>query len=106
MRKFLIALALVAEPVVAEPVVAEPVMPGPNASFEERRQYLIQIRDQAAEKHKQSVAESEQRLREFNVKIGLPADHKTYGTGRGCRYSCVTTVTVGSKVYRVRVSTR
>ncbi len=99
MRKFLIALAL-----VASPVVAEPVMPGPDATYEERREYLIQIHAEAAEKHKQAVAESEQRLRDFNVKVGLPADYKTYGTGRGCRYSCVTTVTVGSKVYRVRVS--
>jgi restriction endonuclease S subunit len=99
MRKFLIALAL-----VASPVVAEPVMPGPDASFEERLEYIRQLNAEAAEKHKQAVAESEQRLRDFNIKVGLPADYKTYGTGRGCRYSCVTTVTIGSKMYRVRVS--
>jgi hypothetical protein len=101
MRKFLIAVAL-----VASPAVAEPVMPGPDASFEERLEYIRALNAEAAEKHKQAVAESEQRLRDFNVKAGFPADYKTYGTGRGCRYSCVTTVTVGSKVYRVRVSTR
>ena len=101
MRKFLIALAL-----VASPALAEPVMPGPDASYEERREYMNQVRAEAAEKHKQAVAESEQRLRDFNVKVGLPADYQTYGTGRGCRYSCVTTVYVGSKMYRVRVSTR
>lgn len=99
MKKLLISLAL-----IATPALAEPVMPGPDASFEERREYMNQVRAEAAEKHKQAVAESEQRLRDFNVKVGLPADYKTYGTGRGCRYSCVTTVTVGSKVYRVRVS--
>jgi hypothetical protein len=101
MRKLLFVLAL-----FSGPALAEPVMPGPNASYEERREYLNQIHAEAAEKHKQAVAESEQRLREFNVKIGLPADHKSYGTGRGCRYSCVTTVFVGTKMYRVRVSTR
>ena len=101
MRKFLIALAF-----VASPVVAEPVMPGPDASYEERREYMNQVRAEAAEKHKQAVAESEQRMRDFNIKVGLPADYQSYGTGRGCRYSCVTTVYVGSKMYRVRVSTR
>ena len=101
MRKFLIALAF-----VASPVVAEPVMPGPDASYEERREYMNQVRAEAAEKHKQAVAESEQRLRDFNVKVGLPADYKTYGTGRGCRYSCVTTVIANGKVYRFQVSTR
>jgi restriction endonuclease S subunit len=99
MRKFLIALAL-----VASPVVAEPVMPGPDATYEERREYMNQIHAAAAEKHKQAVAESEQRLRDFNVKVGLPADYKTYGTGRGCRYSCVTTVIANGKVYRFQVS--
>jgi hypothetical protein len=101
MRKLLFVLAL-----FSGPVLAEPIMPGPDASFEERLEYIRQLNAEAAEKHKQAVAESEQRLRDFNVKVGLPADYKTYGTGRGCRYSCVTTVTVGSKVYRVRVSTR
>lgn len=101
MRKLLFVLAL-----FSGPALAEPVMPGPDASFEERLEYIRQLNADAAEKHKQAVAESEQRLRDFNVKVGLPADYKTYGTGRGCRYSCVTTVTVGSKVYRVRVSTR
>jgi hypothetical protein len=101
MRKFLIALAL-----VSGPVVAEPVMPGPDATYEERREYMNQVRAEAAEKHKQAVAESEQRLRDFNVKVGLPADYKTYGTGRSCRYSCVTTVIANGKVYRFQVSTR
>ena len=101
MNKFLIALAL-----ITGPAFAEPVMPGPDASFEERLAYVRALNAEAAEKHKQAVAESEQRMREFNVKIGLPADHKSYGTGRGCRYSCVTTVYVGSKMYRVRVSTQ
>jgi len=91
---------------IASPAVAEPVMPGPDASFEERLEYVRALNAEAAEKHKQAVAESEQRMRDFNVKIGLPADYKSYGTGRGCRYSCVTTVYVGSKMYRVRVSTR
>ena len=99
MHKFLIALAL-----VASPAVAEPVMPGPDASFEERREYMNQIRAEAAEKHRQAVAESEQRLRDFNVKVGLPADHQSYGTGRGCRYSCVTTIIANGKVYRFQVS--
>jgi hypothetical protein len=101
MRKLLFVLAL-----FSGPVLAEPVMPGPDASFEERLEYVRQLNADAAEKHKQAVAESEQRMRDFNVKIGLPADYKSYGTGRGCRYSCVTTVYVGSKMYRVRVSTR
>ena len=101
MRKFLIALAL-----VASPAYAEIAPPGADASFEERLEYVRALNAEAAEKHKQAVAESEQRLRDFNVKVGLPADYKTYGTGRGCRYSCVTTVYVGSKMYRVRVSTR
>ena len=101
MRKFLIALAF-----VASPVVAEPVMPGPDASFEERLAYVRALNAEAAEKHKQAVAESEQRMRDFNVKVGLPADYKTYGTGRGCRYSCVTTVIVNGKVYRFQVSRR
>jgi hypothetical protein len=101
MKKLLFVLAL-----FSGPALAEPVMPGPDASFEERLEYSRQLTAEAAEKHKQAVAESEQRLRDFNVKVGLPADYKTYGTGRGCRYSCVTTVIVGSKMYRVRVSTR
>jgi hypothetical protein len=101
MKKFLIALAL-----IASPALAEPVMPGPDASYEERREYMNQIRAEAAEKHKQAVAESEQRLRDFNVKVGFPADYKTYGTGRGCRYSCVTTVITNGKVYRFQVSRR
>jgi hypothetical protein len=101
MRKLLFVLAL-----FSGPALAEPVMPGPDASFEERLEYVRQLNAEAAEKHKQAVAESEQRMREFNVKIGLPADYQSYGTGRGCRYSCVTTVYVGSKMYRVRVSTR
>jgi hypothetical protein len=101
MRKLLFVLAL-----FSGPALAEPVMPGPDASFEERLEYVRQLNAEAAEKHKQAVAESEQRMRDFNVKIGLPADYKSYGTGRGCRYSCVTTVYVGSKMYRVRVSTR
>jgi hypothetical protein len=101
MKKLLFVLAL-----FSGPALAEPVMPGPDASFEERLEYIRQLNAEAAEKHKQAVAESEQRLRDFNVKVGLPADYKTYGTGRGCRYSCVTTVYVGSKMYRVRVSTR
>ena len=101
MRKLLFVLAL-----FSGPALAEPVMPGPDASFEERLEYIRQLNAEAAEKHKQAVAESEQRLRDFNVKVGFPADYKTYGTGRGCRYSCVTTVYVGSKMYRVRVSTR
>jgi len=99
MRKFLIALAL-----VASPAVAEPVMPGPDASFEERLEYIRALNAEVAEKHKQAVAESEQRMRDFNVKVGLPADYQSYGSGRGCRYACVTTVYVGSKVYRFRVS--
>ena len=99
MHKFLIALAL-----VASPAVAEPVMPGPDATYEERREYMNQIRAEAAEKHRQAVAESEQRLRDFNVKVGLPADHQSYGTGRGCRYSCVTTIIANGKVYRFQVS--
>ena len=101
MKKLLFVLAL-----FSGPALAEPVMPGPDASFEERLEYVRALNAEAAEKHKQAVAESEQRLRDFNVKVGLPADYKTYGTGRGCRYSCVTTVYVGSKMYRVRVSTR
>jgi hypothetical protein len=101
MKKLLFVLAL-----FSGPALAEPVMPGPDASFEERLEYIRQLNAEAAEKHKQAVAESEQRLRDFNVKAGFPADYKTYGTGRGCRYSCVTTVYVGSKMYRVRVSTR
>ena len=99
MKKLLFVLAL-----FSSPALAEPVMPGPDASFEERLAYVRALNAEAAEKHKQAVAESEQRMREFNVKVGLPADYQSYGTGRGCRYSCVTTVTVGSKVYRVRVS--
>jgi hypothetical protein len=67
---------------------------------------MNQVRAESDKKYKEALAESEQRMREFNVKIGLPADHKSYGTGRGCRYSCVTTVYVGSKMYRVRVSTQ
>ena len=101
MRKFLIALAL-----VASPAVAEPVMPGPDASFEERLEYVRALRIHSEQKHKQAVAESEQRLRDFNVKVGLPADYQSYGSGLGCRYACVTTVYVGSKVYRFRVSRR
>jgi restriction endonuclease S subunit len=101
MHKFFISLAL-----VASPVVAEPVMPGPDASFEERLEYIRQLNAEAAERHKQAVAESEQRLRDFNVKVGLPADYKTYGTGRGCRYSCVTTVIANGKVYRFQVNRR
>jgi hypothetical protein len=101
MRKLLFVLAL-----FSGPALAEPVMPGPDASFEERLEYIRQLNAEAAEKHKQAVAESEQRLRDFNVKVGLPADYKTYGTGRGCRYSCVTTVITGGKVYRFQVSTR
>lgn len=101
MKKFLIALAL-----VASPAVAEPVMPGPDASFEERLEYIRALNADAAEKHKQAVAESEQRLRDFNIKVGLPADHQSYGTGRGCRYSCVTTVIANGKVYRFQVSRR
>ncbi len=101
MRKFLIALAL-----VATPAVAEPVAPGPNASFEERLAYIRALRIESDQKHQQVVAENEQRLRETKVKMGLPADYETYGSGRGCRYACVTTVYVGSKVYRFRVSTR
>jgi hypothetical protein len=101
MKKLLFVLVL-----FSGPAFAEPVMPGPDASFEERLEYIRQLNAEAAEKHKQAVAESEQRLRDFNVKVGLPADYQTYGTGRGCRYSCVTTVYVGSKMYRVRVSTR
>ena len=101
MRKLLFVLAL-----FSGPAIAEPVMPGPDASFEERLAYVRALNAEAAEKHKQAVAESEQRLRDFNVKVGLPADYQSYGTGRGCRYSCVTTVYVGSKMYRVRVSTR
>lgn len=101
MRKFLIALAL-----VASPVVAEPVMPGPDATYEERREYMNQVRAESDKKYKEALAESEQRLREFYVKIGLPADHKGYGSGRGCRYSCVTTVIANGKVYRFQVSRR
>ena len=101
MNKLFILLAL-----MASPVFAEPVMPGPDASYEERREYMNQIHAEAAEKHKQAVAESEQRLRDFNVKVGLPADYQTYGSGRGCRYSCVTTVIANGKVYRFQVSTR
>jgi hypothetical protein len=101
MKKLLFVLAL-----FSGPALAEPVMPGPDASYEERREYMNQIRAEAAEKHKQAVAESEQRLRDFNVKVGFPADYKTYGTGRGCRYSCVTTVIANGKVYRFQVSTR
>jgi hypothetical protein len=101
MHQFLIALAL-----VASPAVAEPAMPGPDASYEERREYMNQVRAEAAEKHKQAVAESEQRMRDFNVKVGLPADYQSYGTGRGCRYSCVTTVIANGKVYRFQVSRR
>jgi hypothetical protein len=101
MKKLLFVLAL-----FSGPALAEPVMPGPDASYEERREYMNQVRAESDKKYKEALAESEQRMREFNVKIGLPADHKSYGTGRGCRYSCVTTVYVGSKMYRVRVSTQ
>ena len=101
MRKLLFVLAL-----FSGPALAEPVMPGPDASFEERLAYVRALNADAAEKHKQAVAESEQRLRDFNVKVGLPADYKTYGTGRGCRYSCVTTVIANGKVYRFQVSRR
>lgn len=99
MRKFLIALTL-----IASPAYAEIPFPSADASFEERLAYVRALNAEAAEKHKQAVAESEQRLRDFNVKVGLPADYQSYGSGRGCRYSCVTTVYVGSKMYRVRVS--
>jgi len=99
MRKLLFVLAL-----FSGPALAEPVMPGPDASFEERLEYIRALNADAAEKHKQAVAESEQRLRDFNVKVGLPADYKTYGTGRSCRYSCVTTVIANGKVYRFQVS--
>ena len=101
MKKFLIALAL-----VASPAYAEIAPPGADASFEERLAYVRALNAEAAEKHKQAVAESEQRLRDFNVKVGLPADYKTYGTGRGCRYSCVTTIIANGKVYRFQVSRR
>ena len=101
MRKLLFVLAL-----FSGPAIAEPVMPGPDASFEERLEYVRALNAEAAEKHKQAVAESEQRMRDFNVKVGLPADYKTHGTGRGCRYSCVTTVIVNGKVYRFQVSRR
>lgn len=101
MKKLFILLAL-----IATPAIAEPVAPGPNASFEERLEYVRALRIHSEQKHKQAVAESEQRMRDFNVKVGLPADYQSYGSGLGCRYACVTTVYVGSKVYRFRVSTR
>ena len=101
MNKFLIALAL-----VASPAVAEPVMPGPDASFEERLEYVRALRIESEQKHKQAVAESEQRLRDFNVKVGLPADHQSYGSGLGCRYACTTTVIYRGRVYRFEVSRR
>lgn len=99
MRKFLIALAL-----VASPAYAEIAPPGADASFEERLEYIRALNAEAAERHKQAVAESEQRMRDFNVKVGLPADYQSYGTGRGCRYSCVTTVIHRGRVYRFQVS--
>ena len=101
MRKFLITLAL-----VASPAYAEPVMPGPDASFEERLAYIRALRVQSDENHKKVVAENEQRVREAKVKMGLPADYQSYGSGIGCRSVCVTTVISGGKVYRFRVSTR
>lgn len=101
MRKFLIALAL-----VASPAYAEIAPPGADASFEERLAYIRALRVQSDENHKKVVAENEQRMRDFNVKVGLPADYVSYGSGIGCRSVCVTTVISGGKVYRFRVSTR
>ena len=100
MRKFLIALALIASPATAQEIVA----PGPNATFEERLAYIRALRIQSEENHKKVVAENEQRMREANIRMGLPADYQNYGSGIGCRSVCVTTVISGGKVYRFRVS--
>jgi hypothetical protein len=101
MRKFLIALAL-----VASPAVAEPVMPGPDASYEERREYMNQIRAEDAKRHQQVLAQLEQQTREFKIKIGLDPDAPAVGSGRGCRYSCTTTVIYRGRVHRFQVTTR
>lgn len=97
MRKLLFVLAL-----FSAPATAEPVMPGPNATFEERREYMNQVRAESDKKYKQALAESEQRLREFNIKMGFPPDYQTYGRG-GCYSGCTTTVYSRGRVYRFTV---
>ncbi len=101
MKKLLFVLAL-----FSSPVVAEPVMPGPDATYEERLEYVRALNAETARKHKETLARIEQIHREAKVKMGLPADYETYGSGRGCRYSCVTTVITNGKVYRFQVSRR
>lgn len=98
MRKLLLAFAL-----VATPAVAEPVMPGPNATFEERLEYIRQLRIEGEEKHKKAVEESNQRLREFNVKMGFPPDYVASGSYRRCSSVCTTTVYSNGRVYRFTI---
>lgn len=95
MRKLLLALAL-----VASPALAEPVMPGPDATAEERLAYIRQLRIDNEEKHKQVVAESDKRLREFNVSMGFRPDYVASGYYRRCTNVCTSTVYSNGRVYR------
>ena len=98
MRKLLLAFAF-----IASPAVAEPVMPGPNATAEERLAYIRALRIENEEKHKKAVEESNQRLREFNVKMGFPPDYVASGYYRRCTSVCTTTVYHNGRVYRFTI---
>lgn len=98
MRKLLLLAAL-----TASPLAAEPVMPGPNATAEERLAYFRQVLAEGEQKHKQAVEESNQRLREFNVKMGFPPDYVASGNYRRCSTVCVTTVYHNGRVYRYTI---
>lgn len=98
MRKFLFVLAL-----FSAPAYAEPVMPGPNATFEERLEYIRQLRIEGEEKHKKAVEESNQRLREFNVKMGFPPDYVASGSYRRCSSVCTITVYHNGRVSRYTI---
>jgi hypothetical protein len=77
-------------------------MPGPNATFEERLEYIRQLQAESDLRHKKAVEESNQRLREFNVKMGFPPDYQTYGRGK-CSSVCVITVYSKGRVNRYTI---
>lgn len=98
MKKLLLIASL-----FATPALAEPVMPGPNATAEERLAYIRALRIESEQKHKQIVEESNQRLREFNVKMGFPPDYVASGYYRRCSGVCTTTVYHNGRVYRFTI---
>lgn len=100
MKKLLLLASL-----FATPATAEPVMPGPNATAEERLIYFRQLLAEGEQKHKKAVEESNQRLREFNVKMGFPPDYIASGNYRRCSTVCTTTVYHKGRVYRYTIFT-